>query len=261
MAPTILDIYEARRRLSPFLRSTPLVHSEWLSSAHRRGRASQGRIDPADAFVQDSWRAQRSAETRLRPARASSRGDDSDRVGRQSWPCRRHGGRATGVAGRRLHAVDRARNEEGGDSASRSAASRRRCGLRRGRARGEKVCSVRGRYLLFAVQPRGRDRWRRVPSRWKSSSGCRLSTRSWCLVGGGGLASGIAIATKAAAPGVTVVGVEVAASTAFATSLARGAISRNHATTLAGRWARRESRARTRSRSIWFAAMSIASSV
>lgn len=43
-------------------------------------------------------------------------------------------------------------------------------------------------------------------------------------LGGGGLASGMAIALKAAAPRITIVGVEAAASPAFSTSLAHGAI-------------------------------------
>jgi threonine dehydratase len=43
-------------------------------------------------------------------------------------------------------------------------------------------------------------------------------------LGGGGLASGVALAVKAAAPRVVVVGVEVDASRPFAASLARGAI-------------------------------------
>jgi threonine dehydratase len=43
-------------------------------------------------------------------------------------------------------------------------------------------------------------------------------------IGGGGLASGLAIAVKGAAPGISVVGVEAGASTPFATSLARGVI-------------------------------------
>ena len=32
MLPTALDIYDARRRLAPHLRPTPLRHSPWLSS-------------------------------------------------------------------------------------------------------------------------------------------------------------------------------------------------------------------------------------
>ena len=43
-------------------------------------------------------------------------------------------------------------------------------------------------------------------------------------VGGGGLASGVALAVKAAAPGVSIVGVEVDASRPFATGFERGAI-------------------------------------
>lgn len=45
-------------------------------------------------------------------------------------------------------------------------------------------------------------------------------------LGGGGLASGIAVAMKHAAPHVEVIGVEVEASRAFSTALARGAITR-----------------------------------
>ncbi|HUE86681.1 MAG TPA: pyridoxal-phosphate dependent enzyme [Vicinamibacterales bacterium] len=45
-------------------------------------------------------------------------------------------------------------------------------------------------------------------------------------VGGGGLASGVGVAIKSAAPHVTVVGVEVTASRPFAVGLARGAITR-----------------------------------
>jgi threonine dehydratase len=43
-------------------------------------------------------------------------------------------------------------------------------------------------------------------------------------LGGGGLASGVALTLKAAAPALRIVGVEVEASTAFATSTARGEI-------------------------------------
>jgi threonine dehydratase len=43
-------------------------------------------------------------------------------------------------------------------------------------------------------------------------------------LGGGGLASGVALALKAAAPHIRMVGVEAEASTAFATGIARGAI-------------------------------------
>jgi threonine dehydratase len=43
-------------------------------------------------------------------------------------------------------------------------------------------------------------------------------------IGGGGLASGVAIALRHAAPGVRIVGVEVEASRPFSTSIARGAI-------------------------------------
>jgi threonine dehydratase len=43
-------------------------------------------------------------------------------------------------------------------------------------------------------------------------------------LGGGGLASGIGLTIKAAAPGVRIVGVEAAASTPFSTGFARGAI-------------------------------------
>ena len=62
----------------------------------------------------------------------------------------------------------------------------------------------------------------RAPSGLSCSRTSTTSRRSSCRVGGGGLASGIAIAVKSARPGVEVVGVQAGACAPFADSLRRG---------------------------------------
>ncbi|MGH9174235.1 MAG: pyridoxal-phosphate dependent enzyme, partial [Vicinamibacterales bacterium] len=49
--PRLLDIYAARRRLAPFVRPTPLLHSDWLSSiADAEVHLKVESVQPSRAF-------------------------------------------------------------------------------------------------------------------------------------------------------------------------------------------------------------------
>ena len=118
--------------------------------------------------------------------------------------------------------------------------------LRRRRATGQGICRGRRRRLHFAVQPSRCDRRRRHRSAWRSSRSCRLFDVVVIPLGGGGLASGMGLAIKAAAPTATIVGVEVEASTPFTLSLEAGRITEITPRAVARRWPGRQPRTRMR---------------
>ena len=224
MAPTILDIYEARRRLSPFLRSTPLVHSEWLSGltgadVHLKVESIQpthsfkirGALNALLKLASDP-RARHRGET-IVTASAGNHGRAvamaAAQLGLRAVVFTPSTAPETKKAAIRRHGAQLRDDAADYDAAEREA---RRYAASEGAIylspyNHEDVIAGAGTVALEVIE--------------------RLPAFDAIVVplGGGGLASGIAIATKAAAPGVTVVGVEVAASTAFATSLARGTIS------------------------------------
>lgn len=217
--PSLGDIEEARHRLSRFLSPTPLLHSEWLSSAS--GATVHLKVESLQqthAFkIRGAFNALlKLAETAAeRPtivtASAGNHGRGvalaASRVGFSTVVfAPRNAPRVKKDAIRRHGAVLHETSDY--DAAEREA---------------REYAQARGGYYLSPYNH---------PDVIAGAGTVGLEivdalpelTTVIVPVGGGGLASGVAIAVKGRLPHATVIGVEAEASQAFAVSLARGAI-------------------------------------
>ncbi len=219
-AVTPLAIYAARQRLTPFLRPTPLIQSDWLSSStdaqvHLKIESMQ----PTRSFkIRGALNALLAIARPTNAARptivTASAGNHGQGI---AWAAKRLGLSAVvfaptsapqtkKAAMRRLGAVlhetadyDAAEHEARAFATSESA-------LYVSPYNNVDVIAGAGTMALEILEALPAFDVLVVP------------------LGGGGLASGMAIATKAAAPHVRIVGVEVEASAPFAASVAKGSI-------------------------------------
>ncbi|HXG87234.1 MAG TPA: pyridoxal-phosphate dependent enzyme [Vicinamibacterales bacterium] len=220
--PVLLDIYAAHRRLRRYLTRTPLIRSEWLSSV----------ADAEVCLKIESLQLSRSFKIR---GALNALLTISDRAGAARIPTivtasAGNHGRALALAGEML-------------------------GLRvvvftPQTAPETKKVAIRRHGAELRDDPPDYDAAEREARAYAASEGAlyvspyndadviagagtialeilEILPQLDVLVvplGGGGLASGLALALKNIAPGVRVIGVEVEASTPFATGIARGAI-------------------------------------
>jgi threonine dehydratase len=227
LAPTILDIYGARRRLSRFLRPTPLLHSTWLSAATgAEVHLKLESIQPTHSFkIRGALNAlvklaeQAGGHRREKPmvvtASAGNHGCSMAMAAAQLGfratvftPATAPEAKKSAIRQHGAELRDDAPDYDAAEHEARAYAAAAQGALYLSPYNHGDVIAGAGTVALEVLE--------------------ELPTLETIVVplGGGGLASGIAIVMKAAAPRVTVIGVEVEASTAFATSLARGAITK-----------------------------------
>ena len=220
--PTVLDIVAARQRLSRYLQPTPLLNSSWLSEA--TGASVFLKVEslqPARSFkirgaMNALLKAQASSQD-ARPIVAASAGNHgraialaAQRLGRRAVVFVPATAPATKKAAIRQHGADLHDDPPSYDAAEEAA---------RAFAQREGAPCVSPYNDADVIAGAGTIALELLDS---------LPTFDVLVVplGGGGLASGLAIALARLAPQVAIVGVEVAASTPFATGIARGGITR-----------------------------------
>ena len=222
--PTLLDIYAARRRLAPFLRPTPLLQSDWLSAITRgEVHLKVESLQPTHAFkirgalnallkIADVAQADRRDTPIIVTASAGNHGRAvamaAAQLGFRAVVFTPASAPETKKAAIRRHGAQLRDDPPDYDAAERAA---------RAYAASEDALYVSPYNHVDVIAGAGTAALEIIEA---------LPSLDAVVIpiGGGGLASGMAIALKAAAPRVTVIGVEVKASTAFATSLARGTI-------------------------------------
>jgi threonine dehydratase len=213
------DIFAARRRLAPHLSPTPLRQSEWLSAlTGGRVQLKMESMQPTNAFkVRGAFNA---------VLRLHERGDSTPLVTASAG----NHGRALAMAAAQL--------------------GHRATVFTPSMAPETKKASIRRLGTVLRDEARDYDEAERLARAYADESKARYvspyndvnviagagtialeileAAPETSLVvlplGGGGLASGVGLAIKHAAPGITVVGVEVSASTPFATGFALGAM-------------------------------------
>ena len=221
MLPTVLDIYQAQRRIGDRIPKTPLLPSPWLSSI-ADGNVFL-KIESANLTSSFKIRGAFNAALRLSEGVDSDDGADRDGVGRQSWPRARDGRRAAGPVVRGVHAGLRAGDEKERDPAPWRGASRRCENYDDAEKQAKAFAEAEGAVYISPYNH---------PDVIAGAGTIGLeiieAMPQFDVVvmplGGGGLASGVGLALKAAAPRVTIVGVEVEASSPFTLSLEAGRI-------------------------------------
>ena len=103
-APTVLDVYEARRRIGERLPKTPLLPSSWLSSI------ADGNVflKVESVNLTSSFKIRGALNAALRLSEGVDTADDRHRLRRQSRPCAGAGRRGARHVVRRVHAGERA---------------------------------------------------------------------------------------------------------------------------------------------------------
>ena len=221
--PTVLDVYDARRRLLPRLSPTPLRASSWLSDA--AGGPVLLKLESTNPTCSFKVRGACNALLRLiaehpdpatRPPVVTASAGNHGRA--MAFAAEQLGVRVviftpataprTKRAAIRRHGAELHDEPPTYDEAERAARAfaRERGGLYISPYNHPDVIAGAGTIALEIVDALPDVKTVVVP------------------LGGGGLASGVGLALRAAAPGARLVGVEAAASVAFTTSLARGAI-------------------------------------
>ena len=222
--PTVLDVYEARRRLRPQLPPTPLVHSSWLSSV--TGGTVFLKLEIVNLTQSFKIRGALNAVLKL-AERAKAAGDTTPQIVTASAG---NHGRALALAAERAGQVAVVFTPSGAPEVKKTAIREHGAVLRddcvdydtaERRAR-EFAADTGAVYISPYNHPDviagagtiGLEIVEAMPA---------LDTVIIPL-GGGGLASGVALAIKAAAPRSAIIGVEVDASSPFTTGLAAGHI-------------------------------------
>lgn len=217
---SLVDIYAARQRLSPYLSRTPLLHSEWLSSV-------------ADATVHlkvESLQPSRSFKIRGALNAVLKLAERADRPPTIVTASAGNHGCAMAIAADMLgmHAIVFA--PATAPELKKAAIRRHGAELRdespdydEAEAQARKYADEEG--ALYISPYNHADVIAGAGTIALEVLEALPSFDVFVVpLGGGGLVSGLGVAIKGAAPGVTVVGVEVEASTPFTVSLARGAI-------------------------------------
>jgi threonine dehydratase len=221
--PSVMDIYDARRRLRPYLPSTPLLSSAWLSSASgasvflkieslQLGRSFKIRGAINAALLARERTA--GAPPAIVTASAGNHGRGiaiaAQQLGLRAIVFTPSTAPETKKAGIRWHGAelrDEAPDYDAAEEAARVFAAAQDA-VFISPYNDTDVIAGAGTIALEILQT--------MPS----------LAAVVVPLGGGGLASGIGTALKSIAPHVTIVGVEVQASTPFATGLAAGTITR-----------------------------------
>ena len=175
---TLAEVLCARRRIAPYVRRTPLVHSAWLSEPLTRARFAEARIAAAVALLQDcAAPSTRSSPGSSAPTRA---GPTGHRVSRQSRTRARGGRRDLPPAAGRVHAQPMRPPR----SSTPFAATAQNCAPTAAtttKRRGWRRCS-RARPAPISSRPTAIPTSSRAPrrSRWKFSKTRRTRARWWC---------------------------------------------------------------------------------
>jgi len=223
MRPTILDVFHARKRLRPWLRATPMRESAWLSSASG-GRAL---LKLESLNLTNSFKVRGAFNALLRLIEAHP--DPAARPMVVTASAGNHG-RAMACAAERLglrvviftpasaplakRAAIRRHGAELHDEAPDYDAAERLAHAFAHESGGVFVSAYNHPDVIAGAGTVGLEIVEACPD---------VGTVVVPL-GGGGLASGVGLAVRAAAPRADVLGVEAAASTPFTVGLARGAI-------------------------------------
>ena len=222
--PVPLDIFEARRRLAPFLRPAPLLYSEWLSSCtNAEVHLKVESLQPTHSFkirgalnallkVSEEARRRRREMPVVVTASAGNHGramaTAAARLGVRLivfTPVTAPDTKKDAIRRQGAELRDEVPDYDAAEHAARAYASTNSA-LYVSSYNHPDVIAGAGTAALEIIEALPSLDVVVVP------------------IGGGGLASGMGIALKAVAPHVTIIGVETKASTAFAVSLARGVI-------------------------------------
>jgi threonine dehydratase len=227
-APSLLDVYAARRRLASFLPPTPLLRSEWLSSVADADVCLK--VESLQLGRSFKIRGALNAALKIAERRAASGNSQPAPPATLVTASAGNHGRALALAAERLGLRAVVFTPAAAPETKKVAIRRHAAELRDGAADYDEaerqaraytasedaiyvspynhvdVIAGAGTIALEILEAVPRVQVVVVP------------------VGGGGLASGLAVAMKQAAPQVRVIGVEVDASTPFATGIAHGRI-------------------------------------
>jgi len=222
MLPTVLDIYEAKRRLAPHLQPTPLLPSHWLSS-----------IADGNVFLKlESLNLTSSFKIRgaLNAALRLMEGTDPGALPQLVTASAGNHGRSLALAAERLGMACVVFTPATAPEAKKHAI-RRHGAVLHGECEDYDVAEKQAKDYAAAeggvyISPYNH------PDVIAGAGTIGLEIVEAMPVfdviviplGGGGLASGVGLAIKAAAPHVTIVGVEVEASSPFTLSLEAGRI-------------------------------------
>ncbi|MBA3270306.1 MAG: pyridoxal-phosphate dependent enzyme [Acidobacteria bacterium] len=218
--PTLQDIYAARRRLQPYLRETPLLHSPWLSSV--ADAMVELKVESLQLTSSFKIRGALNATLRLVAATASPPTIVTASAGNH--------GRAIALAAERLGVRAIVFTPATAPDTKKAAIRRHGAELRDDSPNYDAAELAAREYaqLEGAVYISPYNHPDVIAG--AGTIGLEILEAAPTLdvvivpVGGGGLISGLALAIKTAAPGVRVVGVEVDASRPFAIGIERGAI-------------------------------------
>lgn len=227
MLPTALDIYDARRRLAPHLQSTPLLHSPWLSSI------ADGsvflKLESLNLTHSFKIRGALNAALKLIESAEAGESDGAHALTVVTASAGNHG-RALALAAEKLGLACVVFTPDSAPETKKNAI-RRHGAVLHGDCENYDVAETKAREFAVAegatyISPYNH------PDVIAGAGTVGLdvveSMPSFDVVvvplGGGGLASGVGLAVKAAAPRVTIVGVEVEASAPFTLSLEAGRI-------------------------------------
>jgi threonine dehydratase len=223
VTPSLADIVAARRRIGPHVRRTPLVTADWL--ARRRGETVRLKLESLQATHSFKLRGALNAVMAL-----LARGNGAARPTIVTASAGNHGCAIAHAAARNgLDAVvfvPRSTPRTKADAIRRLGATLRAEAASYDDAEREAralAAAGHGRYIspyndADVIAGAGTIALELLDEAPETG-------RIVVPIGGGGLASGVAIAAKAIAPEIEIVGVEVSASPVFHTSLAAGRVS------------------------------------
>ena len=162
MVPTVLDVYQARRRLAGRLPKTPLLPSAWLSSI----ADGSVHLKVESANLTGAFKIRGALQRRAAPQRGHRQRDHHDRhrLGRQSRPRHRAGRGAPGAAVRGVHAGVGARGQDQRASAPRCRAARRLRDYDAAEWHARQFADAEGAVYISAYNHPRRD-WRRRDDR------------------------------------------------------------------------------------------------
>lgn len=222
--PTLLDVVAARRRLAPYLQPTPLRTSDWLSAAAR----APVRIKVESMLPTQSFKIRGAFNALLVAAeRARQRGAPLPAIVTAS--AGNHGA-GVSLAAKQLGFTAVVFTPADAPAAKKDAIRRHGADLRDTAptyddSETQAMAYAAAHHALYVSPYNDPDVIAGAGTTALEIVEAFPDVEVVVVpLGGGGLASGMAIALKSAASNVTIVGVEAAASPAFSTSLAQGAI-------------------------------------
>jgi threonine dehydratase len=222
-APTVLDIFAARRRIAPYVQPTLVRHSAWLSNA--AGRPVYLKLESLNLTNSFKIRGAFSALVRVlerhpssttRPEIVTASAGNHGRA--MAYAAERLGMRVViftpATAPRTKRDAIRRHGADLRDDAPTYDQAEAMARARAAESGGLFVSPYNHADVIAGAGTIGLE----------IAEACPDVGSVFIPLGGGGLGSGVGLALRAAAPGVRLVGVEAAASTPFTVGLARGAI-------------------------------------